>query len=148
MEITSFGKLASQKTPSLICIIEFPAFLPFTFYFQWMIFRVAKGPFLEDFYQCVTHGFYSERWQEQLYTTFTLVFMFIIPLLILIGTYLSTFRTISSKYDEEVCVSAIFGSYWVLMKNTLVCRCLFQGKQTREIFLDLGSKLLLVHSMQ
>ncbi|XP_053690550.1 gonadotropin-releasing hormone receptor isoform X2 [Sabethes cyaneus] len=64
---------------------------------QWMIFRVAKGPFLEDFYQCVTHGFYTDRWQEQLYTTFTLVFMFIIPLLILIGTYLSTFRTISSS---------------------------------------------------
>uniref|UniRef100_A0A182K2D6 G-protein coupled receptors family 1 profile domain-containing protein n=1 Tax=Anopheles christyi TaxID=43041 RepID=A0A182K2D6_9DIPT len=61
----------------------------------WMIFRVAKGPFVEDFYQCVTHGFYTDRWQEQLYTTFTLVFMFIIPLLILIGTYLSTFMTIS-----------------------------------------------------
>ncbi|XP_055638592.1 gonadotropin-releasing hormone receptor isoform X2 [Toxorhynchites rutilus septentrionalis] len=64
---------------------------------QSMIFRVAKGPFVEDFYQCVTHGFYTERWQEQLYTTFTLVFMFIIPLIILIGTYLSTFRTISSS---------------------------------------------------
>ncbi|XP_053670080.1 gonadotropin-releasing hormone II receptor [Anopheles nili] len=64
---------------------------------QWMIFRVAKGPFVEDFYQCVTHGFYTDRWQEQLYTTFTLVFMFIIPLLILIGTYLSTFMTISSS---------------------------------------------------
>ncbi|XP_058056206.1 gonadotropin-releasing hormone receptor [Anopheles bellator] len=64
---------------------------------QWMIFRLAKGPFVEDFYQCVTHGFYTYRWQEQLYTTFTLVFMFIIPLLILIGTYLSTFMTISSS---------------------------------------------------
>lgn len=67
-----------------------------------MIFRVAKGPFVEDFYQCVTHGFYTDRWQEQLYTTFTLVFMFIIPLLILIGTYLSTFMTISSKYQAPV----------------------------------------------
>ncbi|XP_055605204.1 cardioacceleratory peptide receptor [Uranotaenia lowii] len=64
---------------------------------QWIIFRVAKGPFLEDYYQCVTHGFYDFRWQEQLYTTFTLIFMFIIPLLILIGSYLSTFRTISSS---------------------------------------------------
>uniref|UniRef100_A0A182PGT5 G-protein coupled receptors family 1 profile domain-containing protein n=1 Tax=Anopheles epiroticus TaxID=199890 RepID=A0A182PGT5_9DIPT len=66
--------------------------------FPWMIFRVAKGPFVEDFYQCVTHGFYTDRWQEQLYTTFTLVFMFIIPLLILIGTYLSTFMTISRHW--------------------------------------------------
>lgn len=67
-------------------------------YFQYLIFRVAKGPFFEDFYQCVTHGFYSAPWQEQLYTTFTLIFMFIIPLVILTGTYLSTFRTIASEY--------------------------------------------------
>ncbi|XP_038118401.1 gonadotropin-releasing hormone receptor isoform X1 [Culex quinquefasciatus] len=80
---------------------------------QWMIFRVAKGPFLEDFYQCVTHGFYSERWQEQLYTTFTLVFMFIIPLLILIGTYLSTFRTISSSEKIfRIETSAVDRSYY------------------------------------
>lgn len=77
-------------------LISWSLSLPLSF--QWMIFRVAKGPFVEDFYQCVTHGFYTDRWQEQLYTTFTLVFMFIIPLLILIGTYLSTFMTISSKY--------------------------------------------------
>ncbi|CAD7082118.1 unnamed protein product [Hermetia illucens] len=61
------------------------------------IFRVAKGPFIEDFYQCVTHGFYTAEWQEQLYTTFTLFFTFIIPLCILIVTYLSTFRTISGS---------------------------------------------------
>lgn len=80
---------------------------------QWMIFRVAKGPFLEDFYQCVTHGFYSDRWQEQLYTTFTLVFMFIIPLLILIGTYLSTFRTISSSEKIfRIETSAVDRSYY------------------------------------
>jgi hypothetical protein len=35
--------------------------------------------------------------QEQLYTSFTLVFMFIIPLFILVSSYISTFRTISSK---------------------------------------------------
>ncbi|XP_063709384.1 gonadotropin-releasing hormone receptor [Culicoides brevitarsis] len=64
---------------------------------QYLIFRVAKGPFYEDFYQCVTHGFYSANWQEQLYTTFTLIFMFIIPLVILTGTYLSTFRTIAKS---------------------------------------------------
>ncbi|XP_062556399.1 gonadotropin-releasing hormone receptor isoform X2 [Armigeres subalbatus] len=80
---------------------------------QWMIFRVAKGPFLEDFYQCVTHGFYTDRWQEQLYTTFTLVFMFIIPLLILIGTYLSTFRTISSSEKIfRIETSAVDRSYY------------------------------------
>ncbi|KAG6456791.1 hypothetical protein O3G_MSEX009949 [Manduca sexta] len=47
---------------------------------QTVVFRVAKGPFVEEFYQCVTHGFYTERWQEQAYTTLSLVFMFVLPL--------------------------------------------------------------------
>lgn len=63
-----------------------------------MVFSVAKGPFYEDFYQCVTHGFYTERWQEQAYTTMSLIFMFILPLIILVSTYVSTIRTIASEY--------------------------------------------------
>ncbi|KAG6456789.1 gonadotropin-releasing hormone receptor [Manduca sexta] len=62
---------------------------------QTVVFRVAKGPFVEEFYQCVTHGFYTERWQEQAYTTLSLVFMFVLPLVILISTYVSTVRTIA-----------------------------------------------------
>lgn len=62
---------------------------------QYLIFRVTRGPFVEDFYQCVTYDFYTAKWQEQLYTTFTLIFMFIIPLGILLVTYISTFRTIA-----------------------------------------------------
>ncbi|XP_063830042.1 gonadotropin-releasing hormone receptor [Ostrinia nubilalis] len=64
---------------------------------QAVVFGVAKGPFVEDFYQCVTHGFYTERWQEQAYTTLSLIFMFILPLLILISTYVSTVRTIAKS---------------------------------------------------
>ncbi|XP_055840877.1 gonadotropin-releasing hormone receptor isoform X1 [Episyrphus balteatus] len=64
---------------------------------QFFIFRVARGPFIEEFYQCVTHGFYTAEWQEQFYNTFTLFFTFIIPLCILFVTYLSTFRTISDS---------------------------------------------------
>ncbi|KAM7357395.1 corazonin receptor isoform 1-T3 [Cochliomyia hominivorax] len=64
---------------------------------QFFIFRVARGPFVEEFYQCVTHGFYTAEWQEQLYATFTLVFTFLLPLCILFGTYMSTFRTISNS---------------------------------------------------
>ncbi|XP_017481947.1 PREDICTED: arg8-vasotocin receptor-like [Rhagoletis zephyria] len=64
---------------------------------QFFIFHVARGPFVEEFHQCVTHGFYTAHWQEQLYTTFTLVFTFLLPLCILFGTYASTFRTISSS---------------------------------------------------
>ncbi|XP_023033131.1 gonadotropin-releasing hormone receptor [Drosophila willistoni] len=64
---------------------------------QFFIFHVARGPFVEEFYQCVTHGFYTADWQEQMYATFTLVFTFLLPLCILFGTYMSTFRTISSS---------------------------------------------------
>ncbi|XP_015609341.1 gonadotropin-releasing hormone receptor [Cephus cinctus] len=62
---------------------------------QVVIFHVARGPFVEEFYQCVTHGFYTEAWQEQLYTTLSLVFMFLLPLAILIATYVSTVVTIA-----------------------------------------------------
>ncbi|XP_053593154.1 gonadotropin-releasing hormone receptor isoform X2 [Microplitis demolitor] len=62
---------------------------------QLIIFHVAQGPFIEDFSQCVTHGFYTQVWQEQLYTTLSLIFMFILPLIILVATYVSTVITIS-----------------------------------------------------
>ncbi|XP_043257553.1 gonadotropin-releasing hormone receptor isoform X1 [Colletes gigas] len=62
---------------------------------QVIIFHVAKGPFLEEFDQCVTHGFYTEPWQEQLYVSLSLIFMFLLPLVILITTYVSTIITIS-----------------------------------------------------
>ncbi|XP_060804656.1 gonadotropin-releasing hormone receptor isoform X2 [Amyelois transitella] len=64
---------------------------------QIVVFRVVKGPFIEDFYQCVTYGFYTERWQEQAYTTLSLIFMFILPLVILVSTYVSTVRTIAKS---------------------------------------------------
>ncbi|XP_034942993.1 gonadotropin-releasing hormone receptor [Chelonus insularis] len=62
---------------------------------QLIIFHVARGPFVEEFSQCVTHGFYTEAWQEQLYTTLSLILMFILPLTVLIVTYVSTIITIS-----------------------------------------------------
>ncbi|VVC91965.1 unnamed protein product, partial [Leptidea sinapis] len=64
---------------------------------QTIVFRVVKGPFVEEFHQCVTHGFYTEPWQEQAYTTLSLVFMFVIPLIILVSTYVSTVRTIAKS---------------------------------------------------
>lgn len=48
--------------------------------------------------QCVTYGFYTEAWQEQLYTTLTLIFMFILPLIALVVTYVSTVITISREF--------------------------------------------------
>ncbi|OQR71997.1 corazonin receptor-like [Tropilaelaps mercedesae] len=51
------------------------------------IFRVLRGPFVEEFYQCVTYGFYSARWQEQLYTGVSFVTMFCVPLCFLVAIY-------------------------------------------------------------
>ncbi|XP_063592208.1 gonadotropin-releasing hormone receptor-like [Penaeus indicus] len=62
-----------------------------------VVFHVSKGPFLEEFLQCVTYGFYTAVWQEQLYTTFSLVCMFILPLFILTITYASTFITLQKS---------------------------------------------------
>ncbi|XP_045028301.1 gonadotropin-releasing hormone receptor isoform X2 [Daphnia magna] len=64
---------------------------------QLLIFRVLKGPFRELFYQCVTYGFYTEEWQEQLYTVFSLLTMFVIPLVILVVCYVCIFCTIAKK---------------------------------------------------
>lgn len=76
---------------------------------QLLIFHVSKGPFYEDFYQCVTYGFYTELWQEQLYTTFSFVCMFLLPLVILLSTYVSTIITISQSdkmFAAEAAASA------------------------------------------
>jgi hypothetical protein len=59
-----------------------------------VVFDVRQGPFQETFYQCVTHGVYTAEWQEHLYTFFTLLFTFIIPLIILAATYLLTVCTL------------------------------------------------------
>lgn len=81
--------------------LKFHVFLSFSLSVKYYIFTVSRGPFIEEFYQCVTYGSYSAPWQEQLYTTFTLVFMFIIPLSILVLTYVSTFKTIAGKPNRE-----------------------------------------------
>ncbi|XP_050028627.2 uncharacterized protein [Dermacentor andersoni] len=69
---------------------------------QVFIFRVQRGPFAEEFYQCVTYGFYSAQWQEQLYTSLSLVCMFLLPLATLVTTYICTFYTISVQRSAFV----------------------------------------------
>ncbi|CAL8111183.1 unnamed protein product [Orchesella dallaii] len=64
---------------------------------QIFVFHVDVGPFVEEFYQCVTYGTYTAEWQEHLYATFTILFMFIIPLIILASTYLLTVCTLQRK---------------------------------------------------
>ncbi|CAH2087384.1 unnamed protein product [Euphydryas editha] len=82
----------SARLVIIVWVLSFILSIP-----QALVFRVAKGPFIEEFYQCVTYGFYTERWQEQAYTMLSLILMFIIPLIILISTYVSTVRTIAKS---------------------------------------------------
>ena len=64
---------------------------------QLYIFRVERGPFREDFYQCVTYGAYTARWQEQLYSSLSVLLMFLIPLVTLVTAYALILRTVMRK---------------------------------------------------
>ena len=88
------------------------------------IFNVVKGPFIEDFFQCVTYEFYTAYWQEQLYTTFTLLFMFILPLVLLVTTYVSTFRAISgnSRQNKKMCYN-IFNIFLFSIASERMFQC-------------------------
>nr|XP_031848126.1 gonadotropin-releasing hormone receptor isoform X2 [Nomia melanderi] len=89
------GLNTSHRCSKLIIVIWILSFIlaaP-----QVIVFHVAKGPFIEEFLQCVTHGFYTKPWQEKLYVSLSLVFMFILPLIILVTTYVSTVITIAQN---------------------------------------------------
>ena len=64
------------------------------------MFHVLRGPFEEEFYQCVTFGSYKEDWQRQLYSVASLLLMFVIPLVIIGTAYALIFTTISRKSRE------------------------------------------------
>ncbi|KAK7489277.1 hypothetical protein BaRGS_00019529, partial [Batillaria attramentaria] len=64
---------------------------------QAVVFHVKRGPFKEEFYQCVTYGSYKEEWQRQLYSIASLLFMFVIPLVIIGTAYGLIFTTISQS---------------------------------------------------
>ncbi|XP_071110295.1 gonadotropin-releasing hormone receptor-like isoform X1 [Haliotis cracherodii] len=74
---------------------------------QAIIFNVKKGPFVEDFYQCVTFGSYAGEWQSQLYTVASLLLMFVIPLVTIGTAYGLIFCTISRKSKEFTVLDGI-----------------------------------------
>jgi hypothetical protein len=64
------------------------------------MFSLQRGPFIEDFFQCVNFDFYQHLWQEQLYFLATLLLLFVIPLMIMITCYTLIFCTISRKSKD------------------------------------------------
>ncbi|XP_043669889.1 gonadotropin-releasing hormone receptor isoform X2 [Vespula pensylvanica] len=98
---------------------------------QIVIFHVAYGPFVEEFTQCVTHGFYTEPWQEQLYAIFSIFFMFILPLTILITTYVLTVITISRS--EKAFKSELINSNLQRTNSDINRRKLLNRAKTKSL---------------
>jgi len=61
------------------------------------IFRVERGPFAEEFYQCVTFGAYTAKWQEQVYSCLSVLLMYVLPLITMVTAYMLIFATIARK---------------------------------------------------
>lgn len=69
------------------------------FFLQIFVFSVQRGPFEEDFYQCVDKN-YPNRQYRKMYNMVSLITQFMIPLGIMIVAYGLIFFTISRKSKE------------------------------------------------
>nr|BAX08608.1 gonadotropin-releasing hormone receptor [Mizuhopecten yessoensis] len=67
---------------------------------QLLVFSVLRGPFKEDFYQCVDIASYPHPQYKWMYNIFCLFVQFMIPLGIMIAAYGLIFCTISRKSKE------------------------------------------------
>ncbi|XP_069136934.1 gonadotropin-releasing hormone receptor-like isoform X3 [Argopecten irradians] len=67
---------------------------------QLFVFSVLRGPFKEDFYQCVDFASYPHPQYKWMYNIFCLFVQFMIPLGIMIAAYGLIFCTISRKSKE------------------------------------------------
>ncbi|GAV03036.1 hypothetical protein RvY_13521-4 [Ramazzottius varieornatus] len=65
--------------------------------FQAVIFHTETAPFQADFKQCVTHGAYTEQWQELAYSLTTVIIMFFLPVLVMALCYISIFMRITKE---------------------------------------------------
>jgi len=102
-----------MQVTMLVVKSGFPGNYKYSDSLQLIVFDVRRGPFQEPFYQCVTHGVYTAEWQEHLYTFFTLLFTFIVPLIILATTYLLTVYTL---HRMKFCLLNSLCLHFMLMK--------------------------------
>ncbi|BFZ01806.1 hypothetical protein BsWGS_04845 [Bradybaena similaris] len=65
------------------------------------MFNVLRGPFKEEFYQCVDFGPNRSSWQLKLYPVASLMFTFVLPLAVIGTAYGLIFTTISRKSKEH-----------------------------------------------
>ncbi|XP_032874732.1 5-hydroxytryptamine receptor 7-like [Amblyraja radiata] len=64
---------------------------------QLVLFRTVSISVPAPFTQCVTHGSFPQPWHETLYFLFTFLWLFLLPLIIMVFCYASIFITITRK---------------------------------------------------
>ncbi|XP_048384330.1 gonadotropin-releasing hormone II receptor-like [Stegostoma tigrinum] len=64
---------------------------------QLFLFHSVSIAVPAPFTQCVTHGSFKESWQEKVYFLFTFLWLFLLPLLIMVFCYTSIIVTITRK---------------------------------------------------
>lgn len=64
-----------------------------------VIFRLLEHPNRPNFYQCVDFGSYPSKWIEKLYTLNSLLFLYGLPLLVIVTCY--TIVSMRSIYQQK-----------------------------------------------
>ncbi|XP_034240917.1 gonadotropin-releasing hormone II receptor-like [Thrips palmi] len=87
-------RCASPRSVLFVWILGAFASVP-----QLIMFSVKEGPFIEPYYQCVTHGVVSTE-SVRMYNIINFITLFVFPLLGLICSYLSIYCTLSKGQRE------------------------------------------------
>lgn len=66
---------------------------------QTFVFHLAEHPDHKNFFQCVNFGFFEYDWQEKLYTTISIFFLYGLPLIAIIVCY--TIVSVRSIYQQK-----------------------------------------------
>ncbi|CAH1797152.1 unnamed protein product [Owenia fusiformis] len=129
--------LSRNKAPKRVRIMILAAwFLSALFSLpQAFIFRVRRGPWEDDFYQCVTFGAYSAQWQEHLYSGLTVMLLFVMPLATVITTYTLIFYTIARQAKETQ-----YDAQEMTVTNSCCSNSILEGLRHQERLSDTDSQ--------
>uniref|UniRef100_A0A4W3JR30 Type II GnRH receptor n=1 Tax=Callorhinchus milii TaxID=7868 RepID=A0A4W3JR30_CALMI len=68
---------------------------------QLFLFHTVSISVPAPFTQCVTHGSFTEHWQQKVYFLFTFMWLFLLPLIIMVFCYTSILICITRKMNAE-----------------------------------------------
>ncbi|KAI1289263.1 Gonadotropin-releasing hormone II receptor [Halotydeus destructor] len=66
---------------------------------QGIVYNVQSHPFIPDYAQCVTFGFFPEEWMMKAYNFLCLIGLYFGPLIVIIGCYAQITKVIFSKSE-------------------------------------------------